>query len=59
MVETEWRSLCVGKAALRQYILDTSRLLDGLILNPVGQEGCRDEWFFGFPLFMVRSSFQL
>jgi hypothetical protein len=40
MVETEWRSLCVGKAALRQYILDTSRLLDGLILNPVGQEGC-------------------
>lgn len=45
---------------LRQYILDTSRLLDGLMTNPVGRKRFRERrLFLGNRLSEIRASFHV
>lgn len=41
-------SQAVDVGALRDNILDTSRLLDGLMTNPDGRKGCRGSGSLGF-----------
>ena len=53
------RSVCLCLSALRQYMLVTLRLLDGLITNPDGPKSAEMNGFWEFLWSTVKLTFHI